>query len=288
MYTETRGAYRGTSMEKGYRIFHDHLSSMWEGGAIEYMKTLGTDETPGISFWDRLTKITGSNNAHVTKYYQDSLPGNSPENARGTDSHAFADLMRIIMANISLTDGYDKDDPKKFSLNTPEQCYSSLLRAWTIVPDERFITDIMGWPAVLDKIIDAKGTKVEGELLRSGKRYIKLDGNTSKASYRSRDRKATLSATPIHEDSMNGFNHILDFGKQKFNEFIDAKDRAEANALRLEIEDRNKPDDEEEDAEGEPTDSGQFTVLFSHSFMPPIANFEFYINYPTGQNPNFE
>ena len=71
---------------------------------------------------------------------------------------------------------------------------------------------------------------------------------------------------------MNGFNHILDFGKKKFNEFIDAKDRAEANALRLEIEDRNKPDDEEEDADGEPTDLGRLCVLCSHSFMPPIAS----------------
>ena len=37
------------------------------------------------------------------KLYQDSLPGNSPVNARGTDSNCFSDLMTINYCNVALT-----------------------------------------------------------------------------------------------------------------------------------------------------------------------------------------
>ena len=40
MHIETKQAYRGSPRENDYRIFHDHLSTMWGKGAIEYVKTL--------------------------------------------------------------------------------------------------------------------------------------------------------------------------------------------------------------------------------------------------------
>ena len=232
MHRETKDAYGGTPMESRYKIFHDHLSSMWEEGAIAYMQTLGSP----ISFWDRVIKISGSNNHLVSKYYSDSLPGNSPENGRCTDSYCFADCMQIVHSNVALTAGYDDDDPRKFSLQTPKHCYSALIRAWDIVPDSRFITDIQGWPAVCDQIIAAKGTKVEGEGFRSGKRYIKLGGQTSSKEFRKRNRKATLQATPIHPDSVEGMNNILRLSEKDYEDFVDRRDREEAAALRIEIQ----------------------------------------------------
>ena len=142
--------------------------------------------------------------------------------------------------NVALTDSYDETDSKKFSLCTPKKCFSVLQRGWDIVPDSRFITDINGWPTVIDKIIAANGTKVEGEVLRTGKRYIKNDGKLSKVAYRSRNRMATLEATPIHPHSYVGRDYILACGSDSFERFVKQRDNAEREELQLEIKEQRQ------------------------------------------------
>lgn len=204
-------AFKGTPYEKTYRVYHDHLSAMWESGAIAYMKEIG--------LFNRLIIIRGSNNALVVPRYQNSLPGNSPEHARGTDSHCFSDLMTIISANGSLTESYCNDDPRKFSRATPKSCMSAMSRGWSIVPSQRIVQDFLDWPRVIQKIVDAKGTKVEGECIRSGKRYVRTthDGKEKvlKRKPKNRDCKSTLQSIPVHPDAEEGLQQILSFGKSR-------------------------------------------------------------------------
>ena len=145
----SKEGYRGTLYENSFRIFHDHLSTMWESKAVQYMKEVG--------LYDRLIIIRGSHNDRLVPRYKNSLPGNSPEHARGTDSHCFADMMDIIETNMALTESYENDDPRKFSLATPKCCMSAMTRAWEIVSPDRIRDDLLNWPPVIDKIIDAKG-----------------------------------------------------------------------------------------------------------------------------------
>lgn len=240
-------AYAGTSMQDCFMIYHDHLSTMWEKGAIEYMKDLG--------MWDRLIKITGSNNAKVVKLYRDSIPGNSPEHARGTDSHAFSILMAMIYAMVALTCDYNDDDPRKFILSTPKHCFSAMQRVWSIIPPERFSADISDWPRVNEKIIEAKGCVVEGEDLRSGRRKIKMDGVTPKTARSGlRDTKATLTSGPIHPDAQDGFDAIIQFGSEKFAALMQQRDAV--------IEDLDSSSDESnDDADDEDDDECFITVL---------------------------
>lgn len=222
MHQTTIDAYRGSKYEGRERVYHDHLSAMWEDEAVQYMKDIG--------FFQKLIFIRGPNNANVVKRYRDSLPGNSPEHARGTDSHCFSDLMRIVCANVALTSHYENDDPRKFTLATPKSCMSAMLRAWSIVPSHRFLDDIMDWPKIIDKIIEAKGTKVEGVALRSGKRYLKQGSETEyyKSKPKNRDRIATLDGTPIHDDAKEGLDRILGLDSKAYDEFLEMHELLEA------------------------------------------------------------
>lgn len=103
-----------------------------------------------------------------------------------------------------------------------------------MVPSERFVTDITGWPAVNDKVLAAKGTKVEGEALRSGKRYIKPDGTDYKNKPRTRDQKATLEQTPVHPDSFDGRDHILQCGADVFEAFLKKQNETEETVWAIE------------------------------------------------------
>ena len=108
---------------------------MWEKGAILHMQSIG--------MWERLTRISGPSNGEVSKYYYLGLPGNCPENARGLDSHCFADLMVYIAKHVALTSNYPNNDPEKFSRSTPTQCYSAMTRCWSIVPGDRIAQEIL-------------------------------------------------------------------------------------------------------------------------------------------------
>ena len=65
---------------------------------------------------------------------------------------------------------------------------------------------------------------MEGECLRSGKRYLENGEMKSKHKPKKRDRKDTLQVVPIHEDSEIGLHKILRrAGKQMSNTFSDVQ-----------------------------------------------------------------
>jgi hypothetical protein len=115
----------------------------------------------------------------------------------------------------------------------------------------------MNWPAVNQKMMDANGAKVEGEALRSGKRFIKSDGTQSKRSRIARDRKTTLTSAPIHPDAEVGREYIMAYSAARFDAFIADKEAAESIAFRAEVRAQaekdiaqmieDDSDDEEED-----------------------------------------
>ena len=132
-----------------------------------------------------------------------------------------------------------------------------------MVPSERFVTDITGWPAVNDKVLAAKGAKVEGEALRSGKRYIKPDGTDYKNKPRTRDQKATLEQTPVYPDSFDGRDHILQCGAGVFEAFLKKQNETEETVWAIEKADFDDKDmahaieDDGEEQDDEAEDDGE-------------------------------
>ena len=98
-----------------------------------------------------------------------------------------------------------------------------------------------------------QGTVVQCENLRGGRRTIKLDGITPlKCKTTSRDRKDTLKATHIHEDSQAGLDFILKFGQDeydKLNKEVDEENDILQNVrdLNADINDEYNDDDEDID-----------------------------------------
>ena len=75
---------------------------------------------------------------------------------------------------------------------------------------------MLDWFRIKDKIIEKSREVVQGENHMGGRRAIKLDGTTTlKRKMTSKDRKYTLKATPIHEDSQAGLNFILKFDQDE-------------------------------------------------------------------------
>ena len=106
--------------------------------------------------------------------YKGNIVGDSPEMCRALDSHGFADLKLALFKHASFTSLYPKGDPRRFTTGTPEELLSSIKCTWPMAPaSKRVVEDVELLPAVLDKIIEARGCVVQDEEfrgLRSGRR----------------------------------------------------------------------------------------------------------------------
>jgi hypothetical protein len=198
--SESRRLYAGTSAESTFMIFHDGLSQWWEPGAQEYLANV-------LCFpLNRQLRCEGNTNADNRYYHK--VVGDSPELCRALDSHGFADLKRQLNWAVALSSTYPIHDPRRFGMGTPKEVASSLRRCWEIEPtSERIIEDILAFPRVLQKIIDANGCVVLDEFLRTGRRYLKVRGQGEcKIKPCKKQRKETLGLPPIHPDCFEAYS----------------------------------------------------------------------------------
>ena len=108
----------------------------------------------------------------VTKYYKDSLPGDSPE-TMPLDNHLFADITEGVSRNVALTFGMKDNDRHKYSLATPKKAYEPIQRTIKSgCPHKtRIMEDIERIPRTMQRIIEARGTYIaDSEGLRNGTR----------------------------------------------------------------------------------------------------------------------
>ena len=84
MIRETAAAYKGTDREADFLIYHDALSVFTEKKAQDYI----TSQYPLMK--GRFIASVGTTNQGTA--YHGRAAGDSPELARGLDSHGFADL----------------------------------------------------------------------------------------------------------------------------------------------------------------------------------------------------
>ena len=156
-------AYAGTVNADDFVLFHDGLSAWWEAGAQAHMKALGFEHR-------QIRNITANKGTR----YEGKIVGDSPEMCRALDSHGFADLKAAIMAYSYYTSDLPIGDARRFNLGTPNEVFRSIERAFAVAPtSKRVVEDILALPMVLGRIIEYKGTVVEGEALRHGRRLAK-------------------------------------------------------------------------------------------------------------------
>lgn len=221
IWAESKAVYFGTIYEKCFSIYHDHLTLFWAKETVDYMKKIG--------MWRHVIKIHASASTTVSSYYIESVPGNSPENARALDSYGIADLEAAIPNMVALTSRLENDDPLKFSVGTPKLTASTLKRCWEVSPtSERVVQDIMDWRRVIDLGIGYNGCIIPGEGFRRGHRSPRSDKKgLCESKYRNRQRVETLEGMTVHPDALDEYKKwITDeetFGQIK--SFIDIEDQ---------------------------------------------------------------
>jgi hypothetical protein len=154
--------------------------------------------------------MAASRRCTIAFFFEHTYGAPPEEMCRALDSHGFADLKAAIMAYSSYTSVLLIGDARHFNLGTPNEVFRSIERAFAVAPtSKRVVEDILALPMVLDRIIEHKGTVVEDEALRHGRRLAKhktwesLKPNKAplKNKPRSFQRIETLvSGVPSHPD----------------------------------------------------------------------------------------
>lgn len=211
MIEESKKLYAGTDMQDKFMIFHDALSTWYEGEAQEYIK----QQHPGYA--DRFIRPVGTT-AAGTIYNTGTIsrpPGNSPENARGLDAYGFFDLEHAMSFNCALAHVYLFGDERRiFGQGTPRELWFLMEQTWSVVgapSNARIAEDIEGWERVCQKIVAAEGCIVPDENFRTGRRERKMHGDGNrKTRLRTRDRISTQNSDlPVHPKLLHAYEILM-------------------------------------------------------------------------------
>ena len=102
--------------------------------------------------------------------YEGKLTGDTPE-FMPLDSNLFSDLETAISWNVAATRCLPRDDPNRFSLATPAECWRSCTHTWEYAPSsERIVEDIHRVFEAIDVVVEARGGAVDFADLRHGRR----------------------------------------------------------------------------------------------------------------------
>jgi hypothetical protein len=181
-----------------------------------------------------------------SKYYAGKVVGDSPELCRGLDAYGFSHLKESMRYNVALSSYYPVGDIRRMSMGTPADVMSTMRKCWEECEptSENIVDDILGFPAVLQKIIDARGCVVPDEDLRTGRRYVHSSESQRelKRKPRKRQRKSTMVSRVCHPDCMEAKNAI--------------RDNTEVVGIFSESEEESEESEESEEEDGEEEDSG--------------------------------
>ena len=204
--------YAGTAMEDKWMCYGDALSAWHEDESQQYLK----DKYP--QHFDRFIRPVGTSRVGTT-LKRLGPPGNSPENARGTDAFGFAHLEAAMAFNHSLACVYPYGDKRRiFGQGTPKEVWYLMSECWKHCAPrpEQIKEDILGWERVNLKIIAAKGTMVPDENFRSGRRELRIDGKAGpggsarrETKARKRDRKDTVAQELVSHPQLKEAVEIL-------------------------------------------------------------------------------
>ena len=204
--------YAGTVMEDRWMVYGDALSAWYEKEAQEHL----AKKYPLLK--DRIIVPVGTSRVGTTAK-RGGPPGNSPVNARATESFGFADLEYSMNFNHALACVYPYGDARRiFGQGTPNEVWHLMNECWIhcAPAPERIKEDILGWKGVAQQIVDAKGAMVPDLDFRSGRRLLRIDNKTGpngsnmrKTKAKKRDRKDTVAQELTYHPQLKGAVDVL-------------------------------------------------------------------------------
>ena len=128
------------------------------------------------------------------------------------DSNLFSDLETAIAWNVAATRSLPRADPDRFSLATPAECWRSVERTWEHAPtSERICQDIERMFESIDVVVTNRGTAVDFEHLRHGRR--ERDHNDCRSKRRAEKLKKDSDFDflgCLHPIAIRNINNIID------------------------------------------------------------------------------
>ena len=150
LYNHTKALYTQNGNTEMWWFYHDSLALMTAKDTVEWMKEKGYYKhwvLPELGIVDSFKEC---------KSWKNMLPGNTPA-SNPLDMQCFSDVKSRLDSWIRLTESYDDEDPRKYTLITPKAGFDSINRVWQTTPSsKRIVEDILEIPNSY-KIIVAGG-----------------------------------------------------------------------------------------------------------------------------------
>ena len=141
------------------------------------------------------------------------MTGDTPE-FMPLDSNLFADLETAVTWNVAATRSLPRDDPDRFCLATPKDCWSAVERTWQYAPTpNRIVEDIERVFDAIDVVVKERGVAVDFDELRHGRRL--QDHHDSVGRVVKRQRRLKKESTydfleGLHPIAKRNIDNIID------------------------------------------------------------------------------
>lgn len=123
---------------------------------------------------------------HHTRRYEGKLTGDTPE-FMPLDANLFSDLETAVMWNVAGTRSLPREDPDRFCLATPHDCWSAVTRTWEHAPtSKRIVEDIQRVFESIDTVVEHEGKAVDFKKLRHGRRLADHDAEEGRVKKRTK------------------------------------------------------------------------------------------------------
>jgi hypothetical protein len=236
--------FAGTVYENNWYFYHDALSLMTADETKHWMTTKG--------YYKHWILPENGLNRHIAYYKKVQPVGNNP-GAMPWDNSLNKDCDDLAMRHVAATSLLDKDDPKKFSLATPNQVSSTYQRLFNNPPVLRDGVQICptnegGLPAVRigqdiyktlrywRQVFDSKGVNINTNT--NGHRGNELrEGKTSVAGgIRHKKTLEEMTSYWIHPDARDAMNNFTDASQERLKTIL-AQVKKESGKLSQEKQD---------------------------------------------------
>lgn len=169
LIVHSQQVYNGTARQDTFMIWHDRLLILWDEVSQAWLSSLkcAIPAWPERTWADRFVRIRGKFNEQVCKYYQNALPGDSPE-LMPLDCNLFNDIKEGVSRNVAFSFFLNDEDPDKYSLRTPKLAFQAIQKTIKsgCPSSARVREDIEKIVGTLDRIIESNGGYIEDKSIR--------------------------------------------------------------------------------------------------------------------------
>lgn len=200
----------GTKHADDWHFYHDALSMMTSNETMEWMERKGW-----LKCW--ILPKHGLN-AHL-KHYKAYRPIGNNMRAMPWDFVLNKDHDDIALRHVAATCLLPDDDPRKFSLATPDACASTYLRVYNAggIPSHRIVQDILKAKQYWQEAFDNQGRNVNVNAPGHRGNEGQAMKNSNWGGNRTKKTKQNLRNLWCHPDAQSAMEEFFTSSEKKFN-----------------------------------------------------------------------